>query len=294
MALTTANITLPREVVAAIAGKVQGTSTIAALSGAEPEIFADTTHLYFSKPAEAEVVGEGANKSSSDPEITPVPAKLVKVQTTTRVSQELKWADEDNRLEVIRHVQEDQAKAVGRAMDYVIYHAIQPTTGAALGTGYTALTAMTGVHNVTATADAAADIDALAAAVNADYEITGLAMSRAWANALRAERSSGGARLFPDIPMNLNVGAVEGVPAAVSTTVNGALATTATKVLAIMGDYNMIKWGMVRDMQAEIIEYGDPDGLGDLKRTNQIAYRTEACFAYAVLDAAAFAVLKSA
>ena len=62
-----------------------------------------------------------------------------------------------------------------------------------------------------------------------------------------------------------------------------------------MGNFDMIKWGMVRDIYSEIIEYGDPDQTGvDLKANNQIAYRTESCFSYAVLDAKAFTVLKSA
>lgn len=87
----------------------------------------------------------------------------------------------------------------------------------------------------------------------------------------------------------------DGIPAAVSGTVNGRLAKTPTKVSAIMGDFSAIKWGMVRDATAEVIEYGDPDNTGqDLKGYNQIAYRTEAVLAYAVLDPKAFAVLKSA
>ena len=62
-----------------------------------------------------------------------------------------------------------------------------------------------------------------------------------------------------------------------------------------MGDFSRIKWGMVRDITSEIIEYGDPDNTGnDLKGYNQVAYRTEAVLAYAVLDEDAFSVLKSA
>ena len=62
---------------------------------------------------------------------------------------------------------------------------------------------------------------------------------------------------------------------------------------AILGDWGLIKWGMVRDMWSEVIEYGDPDGTGvDLKNVNQVAYRTEAVLAYAVLDPKGFAVLK--
>ena len=102
-----------------------------------------------------------------------------------------------------------------------------------------------------------------------------------------------GARVFPEVPLNLAVSNIEGVAAATSSTVNGQKATTPTKVLAIAGDFSMIRWGMVRDIMAELIEFGDPDGAGDLKRTNEVAYRTEAVYAYGVLDPKAFAVLKS-
>ena len=44
---------------------------------------------------------------------------------------------------------------------------------------------------------------------------------------------------------------------------------------------------------SEIIEYGDPDNTGkDLKGVNQIAYRTEAMYSYAILDPKGIAVLK--
>ena len=65
-------------------------------------------------------------------------------------------------------------------------------------------------------------------------------------------------------------------------------------MLGILGDFNTIKWGMVRNMMSEIIEFGDPDNTGnDLKGYNQVAYRTEAVLAYAVLDPKAFSVLKA-
>ena len=129
-----------------------------------------------------------------------------------------------------------------------------------------------------------------------DYEVNGIALSRGFSADLRKVRvPSTGMRLYPEIPLNLNVGNFDGIPAATSGTVNGKLATAPTKVLAIMGDFSLIKWGMVRDMWSEIIEFGDPDGTGyDLKAYNQIAYRTEAVYAYAILDSAGFAVLKSA
>jgi hypothetical protein len=47
---------------------------------------------------------------------------------------------------------------------------------------------------------------------------------------------------------------------------------------------------MVRDIWSEIIEYGDPDNTGN--DLNQIAYRTEAMYSYAILDPKGIAVLK--
>lgn len=86
----------------------------------------------FNGKSEAEVVAEGAVKNSYEQTVDSVVAKRFKVQTTTRVTSELQWADEDNQLQIIRSIQADQAAALGRALDYVIYHAINPKTGTAL------------------------------------------------------------------------------------------------------------------------------------------------------------------
>lgn len=292
MALQTSNIVLPREVAVETVNKVQGISTIARLSPSTPQLFTDKTSLVFNPSSEAEVVAEGAAKSSYEQSLTPVEGKRVKLVTTTRVSNELVWADEDAKTEIIQRIIEDQAAAVARAIDYVVYHAINPKTGAALD-GYTSL--VSGANAVTSGADETANVDAMADAIT-DYNINGVALSREFASALRKVRvSNTGQRLFPEIPLSLDAGTLDGIPAATSNTVNGVLAKAATGVRAIMGDFSAIKWGMIRDFNSEVIEYGDPDGAGtDLKNVNQVAYRTESAFAYAVLDAKAFAVLKGA
>lgn len=290
MALDTTKIKLPMSVVTELINKAKDTSTIAALSPAQAVKFADQTHLIFTPSAEAEVVAEGAKKGSYEQKISMVEGKRFKVVTTTRVSDELKWADEDNQLEIISNIQQDQNEALGRALDYVVYHAINPKSGGVLD-GFTSLVSQ--ANAVTATDDYVANIDAMADAV-IDYNINGIAMARQFASDLRKLRvPSTGMRLYPEIPLSLNVGDFDGIPAATSNTVNGKLATAPTNVLSIMGDFSLIRWGMVRDIWAEIIEYGDPDQTGvDLKANNQIAYRTEAVFAYAVLDPKGFAVLK--
>lgn len=292
MANDTSKVALPRSVVTTLINKARDTSTIATLSPSVPVKFDDTTYLVFTPSAEAEVVGEGKQKSSYDLDTKPVVGKRAKVVTTTRVSDELRWADEDNQLEIVDSIIADQAAAIGRALDYIVFHAVNPKTGAKLN-DYTALTA--GASSVTATDSPVADVDAMADAL-IDYEVNGFALSRKFASDLRKLRvPATGMRLYPEIPLSLNAGNIDGIPAATSGTVNGRKATEPTKVLAIMGDFSLIKWGMVRDVWSEVIEYGDPDQSGvDLKANNQVAYRTEALIAYAVLDEKGFAVLKEA
>ncbi len=292
MALDTTKVKLPASVVTEISGKVKDTSTIAALSPARPKIFNDENYMVFNSTSEGEVVAEGAKKGSYENDIDIVVGKRFKVVTTTRVSNELQWADEDNQLEIINAIQEDQTAAIGRVLDYVVYHGFNPKPKQALS-GFTGLVSDSSVNTVTATDDPSADIDNMVDAL-IDYGISGIALSRLFASALRKLRvPATGMRLYPEIPLNLNVGDLDGIPAATSNTVNGRLITPDTGVRSIMGDFNMIKWGMVRDMWSEVIEYGDPDGTGnDLKAYNQIAFRTEAVMSYAVLEPAAFAVLK--
>lgn len=292
MPATTGKVKLPLSVVTELINKAKDTSTIAALSAAQPVTFADQTHLVFNPTSEAEVVAEGAKKGAYEIDLRPVEGKRFKVVTTTRVSDELKWADEDNQLEIIKNIQADQNAALGRALDYVVYHAISPKSGEAIG-GFTSL--VSGASSVTSTGSLIDDIDAMTDAV-IDYDINGFAMSRKLASDLRKLRvPSTGMRLFPEVPLSLAVSNFDGIPAAASGTVDGRLATTPTKVRGIVGDFSLIRWGLVRDIWSEIIEYGDPDNTGiDLKGSNQVAYRTEAVYAYAVLDPKGFAVLKEA
>lgn len=290
-AIDSTKIALPRDVAAEIVSKARDTSTIQTLSAAEPALFRDVEHMVFTREPEAEFVGEGKQKADATAEFEPVPGGIHKAQVTVRLSDEVVWADEDNQLQIIDSIVAASAAAVGRALDYGVFHAVNPRDGAAIDS-MTALTA--GATSVTATDDPTADFDSLVDAVNADYDVTGIALSKTWANTLRKVRVKNTMqRLYPEIPLNLKAGSIEGVPAATSSTVNGKLAATATNVLAILGDFDLIKWGIVRDLGLEIIQTGDPDGLGDLKRLNQIAYRTEVVYSWAVLDPKGFAVLKA-
>lgn len=291
-ATNTTNIKLPVEIAKDIVSKAADTSVIQTLSASSPAIFANRASILFTQDPEAEVVGESTPHSSQTVGLKPVDHIIKKLSVTVRFSDEVKWADEDSRLQIVDAIVDKSAAALGRGLDYLVFHALNPATGMA-ASGLTALTA--GATVVTATTDPAADLDALADAVDPGYSISGIGLSKAYASSLRKVRvKNTGLRMFPEIPINLNTGVVDGLAAATSNTVSGALANTATKVLAVMGDFNLIKWGVVRDINLETIETGDPDGLGDLKRLGQIAYRAEVVYSYAVIDPKGFAVLKSA
>lgn len=291
-ATNTTNIKLPVEIAKDLVSKVADTSVIQTLSASSPAIFANRASILFTQDPEAEIVGESTQHSSQTVGLKPVDHTIKKLSVTVRFSNEVQWADEDSQLQIVDAIVDKSAAALGRGLDYLVFHALNPATGMA-ATGLTALT--TGAPAVTATTDPAADLDALADAVDPGYSISGIGLSKAYASSLRKVRvKNTGLRMFPEIPINLNTGVVDGLAAATSNTVSGALAKTATKVLAVMGDFNLIKWGIVRDINIETIETGDPDGLGDLKRLGQIAYRAEVVYSYAVIDPKGFAVLKSA
>lgn len=291
-ATNTTNIKLPVEIAKDLVSKVADTSVIQTLSASSPAIFANRASILFTQDPEAEIVGESTQHSSQTVGLKPVDHTIKKLSVTVRFSNEVQWADEDSQLQIVDAIVDKSAAALGRGLDYLVFHGLNPATGMA-ATGLTALTA--GATAVTATTDPAADLDALADAVDPGYSISGIGLSKAYASSLRKVRvKNTGLRMFPEIPINLNTGVVDGLAAATSNTVSGALAKTATKVLAVMGDFNLIKWGIVRDINIETIETGDPDGLGDLKRLGQVAYRAEVVYSYAVVDPKGFAVLKSA
>lgn len=291
---TTQLITMPSHIVGDITRKMQDKSVIMTLAQATPTLFQDEKHIIFSEEPEGEFVGEGEGKSSSTFGFEPVAAKPHKIQTTVRLTEEVQWADEDGQLKIIDALTDSLSGAAARALDYGMIHAINPLTREVLDSLKGEALAYVG-NQVTATDDAVADVDSLADTVLANYDVTGIALDRMYANELRKIRNANtGLRMYPDINLTLEPGNLEGLPAVTSGNVSGSRLGADTGVKAIIGNWDLVKWGMVRDFGLEIIKYGDPDGLGDLRRYNQVAYRVEAVFSWALLDPTGFAVLKAA
>ena len=56
-----------------------------------------------------------------------------------------------------------------------------------------------------------------------------------------------------------------------------------------VGDFEgAFRWGYADQIPMEVIQFGDPDGQGDLKRTNEVVLRAEAWIGWGILDKEAF------
>lgn len=291
----TGTLQLPNELAKEIIKKTSETSTVARLA---PETAAQTLlnsqYTLVTTSPEAEIVGEGVAKTQGELATEPKITATHKAVVTLRFSDEVVKADNDTQIGLLREAGGLMSDALSRALDYTIYHGISPK-GAQTISGVTPL--VTVANQQTATASALADIDALPdLVIEAGYEFSGIALSTAYANALRKVRNADGVKMFPEIPLNVrDAGDLGGVKAAVSNTVNGSLITPATGISAIGGDFNLIKWGIVQEVPVKLIEFGDPDNTGrDLQGYNEVALRCELMFKYVVIDPKGFTVLKVA
>ena len=266
------------------------------LAPSAPEIkVGSTDHFTFTTTPKAELVGESASKSSMDGTPTKVTAKTYKVQITYRFSQELMWEDEDYQAGVVDGLVANVATALSRALDLIAIHGINPLTGevSANVSDYFDK-AGNGVARVVATGDVQADLETAASDLQeAGYIATGIALDPVFAGQLARKKDGQNRPLYPELGLGFGFDSFQGLQAASSDTVSGRqeLEASEVSIQAIMGDWNAFKWGVAREMPLETIEYGDPDGNGDLKRTNELAIRAEAVFGYAIFDGAAFSII---
>ena len=264
-----------------------------------PEIkVGSTDHFTFTSTPKAELVGEGAAKSSNDGTPSKVTAKTYKVQITYRFSDELLYADEDYQTGIVDGLVGNIATALSRALDLLAIHGINPKTGtvsASIANYFTK--SGNGVGVVTATASAQADLESAATKLQtAGYIATGIAFDPVFAGSLARSKDENNRPLYPELGLGFNFENFQGLSAGSSDTVSGRqeLASEDVLVKALMGDFNAFKWGVARNVPLETIQYGDPDGAGDLKRTNEIAIRAESILGFAIFDGTAFSVIKSA
>lgn len=307
--LATSAFSLPKHLAAGIWSKASTGSTIAALSGSEPQQFGETQIMTFTTRPKAQFVAEGAQKSGTDPGFSTKTVVPRKAQVTMRFNEEVQWADEDYQLGVLSLLSEEISAALSRALDLGVYHAINPLTGVALSGSPAKILDTTNVVEILdgtgGDANLGADIEVETAAglvISDGFVPNGIALDPSYAWTLATARYTDGRKKYPDLGFGTAITSFEGLNASVSSTVSapeatitdGAYESSNPNVKAILGDFAQLRWGVQRNIPVEKIVYGDPDGLGDLKRSNQIALRGEVVFGWAIMDLGAFAVIKNA
>ena len=296
-ALITSDFVLPTQVAEGIWKKAQTESTIARLSGAEPQKFGQTNVMVLTAPPKAELVGESAEKSPTPTTYGNKAVNPMKLQVTMRVSNEVMWADEDYQLGILNDMIGNGGIALGRALDLVGYHKINPLTGAVSNS---VTEGVTDTANSATLANGKYDVavEAAAGLIIADgYTPTGIAMDPVLSFGLGTQRTTDGVRLYPELGLGTDVSSFMGMAAAVSDTVSGKQeipSASATNIIGIVGQFDAFRWGIQRDIRAHLIEYGDPDGLGDLQRLNQVAIRAEIVYGIGIMDTNAFAKVLTA
>ena len=284
------------ELVKELISKVQGRSVLAKLSSQTPIPFNGVEQFIFSLEGNAQIVGEGQQKLGGKAIIEPKVIKPLKFVYQARITDEFKYASEEKQLEYLSQFAEGFAKKIADAFDIAAIHGLEPK-------GLTDATfrdtnSFDGVvtANIVNYAEDKFDdnIDAAVQQIVAKGgEVTGVALSPVGGQSL-AKLKVNGVTQYPEFRFGQNPDSFYGMKSDVNKnlTVTGGNAQTDH---AIVGDFeNRFKWGYAENIPMEIIEYGDPDGAGrDLKAYNEILLRAEAFIGWGILDADAFARVKS-
>ena len=289
--LTTGDLTIPNEVLDPWIGKIQAGSAVASLSNSIPMKFG-TGEAFIFDIGEAEYVGEGANKGSVKPTSTSQTTDPFKFHKTVRWTEEVMWADEDHQLQVVSQILDLIQPALSRALDFGVFHGVNPTGGAVVPAMTQTLHSTANVVEYVAADAPYVSMDAADALVLADnYMPSDIALDPVYAAKFATKRgTTTEQKMYPDFRLTTAVSDLDNHRASVSRTVGGTgVLAVDTKVLGFVGDFSAIRWGIQRSLGLEVIRYGDPDGQGDLKRSNQVAFRAEVVYGWGIADTNAFA-----
>lgn len=295
MTATKAGTMFSPETVKALYSKVKGHSSLARLSASEPVAFSGNDYFVFSADGEAALVTEGGLKPEGSSSTATVTARPFKLVYQARVSDEFLKCSEEKQLDYLTTFIEGMAKKIGRGLDIVALHGIDPKTKTDSAEQKAKCFDTVVKTTVTYTEDKPdANIkDAVAAIDEAD--VNGAIISKEFKSALSNMQTTTGADKYPEIGWgNTELMNIKGLPIDTNSTVTYGDAEK-NKNVGYIGDFqNALRWGYAQDVTVEPIEYGSPDGGTDLKQSGEVLLRAEAYVGFAVLDPEAFARITKA
>ena len=270
------------ETVKEVFSKVKGHSSIIKLAKQMPVAFSGSDIFIFSLDGEAAIVGDGGQKPAGEGNVKPITVNPVKIVYQHRVSDEFLRASEEKALGMLAAFTDGFAKKIGRALDIMAFHGVNPASlEASEKIGENHLDSCSSVTYVAGQPEKALT-DSIA--LIGDYDVTGYALSKTFATDLGTYKENGVSQ-YPEFKMGANPGKLVGTACDVNSTVTKGN----SKALAYVGDFEgAFRWGYADQIPMEVIQYGDPDGQGDLKRTNEVVLRAEAWIGWGILDKEAF------
>ena len=282
--------------------KVKGHSSLAKLSASEAIPFCGKDIFTFNFSNDVSIVAESGNKPAGDAVVAPVHIVPLKIVYQERITDEFVLAAEEKQLEYISAFTDGFAKKLGSGLDKMAMHGIDPKSkaiSAAIGTNcFDKISGITSVTYNASTADTNIN-DAVAAVEANEYAVNGIAISTTMRQALANLKGDGRVPAYPEF----NFGACPETLGSMKLDANATVSIKSTDASeantgvdhAIVGDFeNCFRWGIAEEIPMKVIEYGNPDGQGDLQAMNQIILRAEAYIGWAILDANAFARVKVA
>lgn len=275
----------PAETVREIFSKVKGHSTLARLSNQQAIPFNGEEQFIFNLEGNAQIVGEGELKKDGKATLTSKVIKPVKIVYQARITDEFKYATTEKQLQYMKAFVEGYATKIAQAFDIAALHGLEPRSMEEAS--FKATNSFDGLvtdnvvqYNADTIED---DIDtAVQTIVIGDGDVTGLALSPQAAAAL-GKVEVNGVRQYPEFRFGQRPNAFNGMNTDVNKTLT--MVGAGEKDHVITGDFdNSFKWGYSENIPLEIIEYGDPDGLGrDLKAYNEILLRAESYIGWGIL-----------
>ena len=293
MSTVTKSTKFPAVLVSEMFNLVKGKSSIAKMAPDDPIPFVGTDIFTFSMSNKVSVVGEGAPKPAGGSEVGTVQIRPVKVVYQSRFSDEFMIASDEYRMNVLRAFGTGFGKILASGLDEMVIHGVNPASGEASGSignnyaDYVINAYNTNANTETWTSGTNSPVDKLEAVLEKVPDANGIILGPTMRTGIAGIKQATGNNMpaYPDF-------AFGGYPdrlGSCALDVNKTVESNSSKDRAIVADWTAFRWGFAKDIEIEIIEYGNPDGGSyDLKQANEILLRAECFIGWGFLDPSAF------